>query len=110
MSVGRHVCHPSKREGIPVVTIPDEAEARTTAEVAKMYGVSQRSVERWIKHGLPAHQATPQQVADLLDSQRLKGLPPKGVWLITDWSEAAIAQVRKPVGYPKGKARQASRP
>jgi hypothetical protein len=43
----------------------------------------------------------------LLANQRLKGWPPKGVWLIGREQLDQIEQIRKPVGYPKGKLRKA---
>src|SRR5712691_4102872 len=75
-------------------------------EIAKQYRVSERTVERWIERGLDATKATDEQLLQLLRSKRLKGLPPKGVWLIQRSDLGQIERVRKPVGYPAGKPRK----
>jgi hypothetical protein len=74
-------------------------------EIAQQYKVSERTVERWIERGLSASKATEEQLLHFLGDKRLKGLPPKGVWLIPRSSLRQIEQIRKPVGYPKGKLR-----
>jgi hypothetical protein len=83
----------------------DVNEVLTTAEVAQQYQVSERTVERWVERGLAAQKATEEQLWQLLREKRLKGLPPKGVWLIERSGLSHLASIRKPVGYPKGKAR-----
>jgi hypothetical protein len=76
-------------------------------EMAERYGVSVRTVERWVEQGVPAQKATDEQLLALLAAKRLKGWPPKGVWLIRREHLDQVEQVRKPVGYPKGKPRKA---
>jgi hypothetical protein len=77
------------------------------SEVAEHYGVSVRTVERWVEQGVPAQKATEEQLLRLLAAKRLKGWPPKGVWLIHSEHLNQIEQIRRPVGYPKGKPRKA---
>ena len=83
-----------------------ESDLLVVAEVAQRYAVSERTVERWIEKGLPAMKATDEQLLHLLWSKRLRGLPPKGVWLIPRSSLSQIEDIRKKVGYPKGKSRK----
>lgn len=87
-----------------------EDELLLVTEVAEQYGVSVRTVERWVEQGLPAQKATEEQLLALLASQRLKGWPPKGVWVIPRESLRQLEAIRKPVGYPKGKARKKATP
>jgi transposase len=84
---------------------PDISDLLVVAEVAEQYGVSQRTVERWIERGLDAQKATDEQILQLLERKRIRGLPPKGIWVIRRSDLKQIEQIRKPVGYPKGKPR-----
>jgi phage terminase Nu1 subunit (DNA packaging protein) len=59
-----------------------EDDLLLVTEVAEQYGVSVRTVERWVEQGLPAQKATNEQLLALLAQKRLKGWPPKGVWVI----------------------------
>jgi hypothetical protein len=83
-----------------------EDELLLVTEVAEQYGVSVRTVERWVELGLPAQKATEEQLLGLLASQRVKGWPPKGVWVIPRESLSRVEEIRKPVGYPRGKSRK----
>ncbi len=83
--------------------ITDVSEALTASEVAQQYQVSARTVERWIERGLEAQKATNEQLLQLLASNRLRGLPPKGVWLVARSGLGKIGDIRKPVGRPKGR-------
>ena len=85
-----------------------EDEFLLVTEIAAQYGVSIRTVERWVAQGLPAQKATQEQLLGLLAARRLKGWPPKGVWVIRHEHLSQIAGIRKPVGYPKGKPRSAA--
>ncbi|HYU71677.1 MAG TPA: hypothetical protein VEL31_03265 [Ktedonobacteraceae bacterium] len=82
-----------------------EGDLLLVAEVARQYEVSERTVERWIERGLDAQKATDEQLLQLLRSKRLKGLPPKGVWLIPRSNLIQLETIRRSVGYPKGKKR-----
>ncbi len=83
-----------------------EPDLLVVAEVAERYAVSERTVERWIEKGLPAAKATDEQLLHLLRAKRLQGLPPKGVWVIPRSSLGQVEDIRKKVGYPKGKPRR----
>jgi transposase len=83
-----------------------EPDHLVVAEIAERYAVSERTVERWIEKGLPAAKATDEQLLYLLRTKRLRGLPPKGVWLIPRSGLSRIEDIRKKVGYPKGKPRK----
>lgn len=83
-----------------------EPDHLVVAEVAERYAVSERTVERWIEKGLSAAKATDEQLLHLLRTKRLRGLPPKGVWLIPQSGLSQIEDIRKKVGYPKGKPRK----
>ncbi len=70
-------------------------------------------MRRWnalVEQGLPAQKATEEQLFALLANKRLKGWPPKSVWLIQREHLDQIEQIRKPVSYPKGKPRKAAAP
>lgn len=60
----------------------EEDDLLLVVETAQQYKVSERTVERWIERGLPAFKATDEQLLHLLGKKRLRGSPPKGVWLI----------------------------
>jgi hypothetical protein len=85
-----------------------EDELLLVTEIAEQYGVSLRTVERWVEQGLPAEKATQEQLLGFLATGRLKGWPPKGVWVIKREQLSQIAAIRKRVGYPRGKPRSAA--
>ena len=66
-----------------------EDELLLVTEVAALYGVSVRTVERWVEQGLPAEIATEEQLLGLLAHKRVKGWPPKGVWVIPSGGSAS---------------------
>ena len=51
-----------------------EDELLLVAEGAALYGVSVRTVERWVEQGLPAQKATNEQLLALLAQKRFCGL------------------------------------
>ena len=75
-----------------------------TAEVASRERVSAKTVQRWIGKGLPAIRASNQQLAALLLSGRLTGVPARqGAFLIAKKDLGLIPEIR---AYPQGTTRR----
>lgn len=79
----------------------------TASEAARQLRVTDRRVRALITAGrLPAHRASPAEVALLLEQGRVTLVPAGGLIVI---DVADIDQVRnRPPGYPKGRPRRTS--
>ena len=89
-----------------------EDELLLATEVAALSGVSLRTVERvssWSRHCQPRsrHRCS---CLYCWPRNASAGWPPKGVWVIPRESLRQLEAIRKPVGYPGGKARKRAAP
>ncbi|GCE23317.1 hypothetical protein [Dictyobacter kobayashii] len=74
-------------------------------EAATLLGVKTNRIHAMIEDGtLPSRLATVEETAQLLSSQRIKGVPGSGIRLIPQLAVAAAVGRRKR-GWPKGVAR-----
>lgn len=70
-----------------------------TGEVAQRLGVSSRRVRSLIESNrLPAHRASPSELAMLITAGRVTAIPTHGLWLIHEADLASVADRR--VGRP----------
>ncbi len=73
-----------------------------TRQVAKREGVNPVTVLRWIEKGLPAVEASREQLAELVRLKYLENIPPHSVYLVREEDLALIPQIR---AYPKNTRR-----
>ncbi len=70
-----------------------------TGEVAQRLGVTSRRVRSLIESNrLPAHRASPAELAMLITAGRVTVIPTRGLWLIQEGDLASVADRR--VGRP----------
>ncbi len=69
-----------------------------TRQVADREGVNPVTVLRWIEKGLPAMEASPEQLAELVRLKYLENIPPHKVFLVRETDLTLIPQIR---AYPK---------
>ncbi|GAC1508190.1 MAG: hypothetical protein NVS2B12_23480 [Ktedonobacteraceae bacterium] len=92
-------------ESNPSASIPLE-EMYVVSEVATLLNVKTNRIHAMIDdQSLPSRFATREEIAQLLLTGRIKGVPGSGIRLIPHYA-AQIAQARKKRGWPKGKARK----
>ncbi len=76
-----------------------DSDALLTGDVAEYLGVTSRRVRALIEAGhLPAHRASPEELAQLILAGRVTSVPQHGIWIIVE-RDLALVQHR-PVGRP----------
>jgi len=89
----------------PCDTIP-LAEMYVVSEVATLLGVKTSRIHAMIEEqSMPSRFATREEIAELVVTGRIKGVPGSGIRLVPHYA-VGIARERKKRGWPKGKLRK----
>jgi hypothetical protein len=89
----------------PCTTIP-LAEMYVISEVATLLGVKTKRIHAMIdEQRLPSRFATLEEIAELVVTGRIKGVPGSGIRLVPHFA-VTVARGRRKRGWPKGKSRK----